>query len=58
MIDDADDSDVLAPSLHDARHKSRAELDIKQIAAWDKSFNDLTHKLDSFGKKLAAALSS
>jgi hypothetical protein len=48
----------LAPSLHDARHKSRAELDIKQIASWDKSFNDLSHKVDAFGNELLAALSS
>jgi hypothetical protein len=47
----------LAPSLHDARHKSRAELDTKRIAAWDESFNELSHKIDAFGKELTAALS-
>jgi hypothetical protein len=46
----------LAPSLFDVRHKSRGKFDVKQIEAWDDSFHELTHKLDSFGKKMAAAL--
>ncbi len=48
----------LAPSLHDARRKNHAELDIKQIAAWDESFNDLSRKVDAFGKELTTALST
>ena len=46
----------LAPSLFDVRHKRRGEFDIKQIEAWDASFDDLTHKLEAFGKKMAASL--
>ena len=46
----------LARSVYDVRDKSRGEFDVKQIEAWDDSFRELAHKLDAFGKKLAASL--
>jgi hypothetical protein len=47
----------LAPSVFDARHKSPAEYDIEQIAAWGNSFRVLTDELDAFSKQLVAQLS-